>query len=236
MQKVPYQHLLMQCLIIPDFNPDYLIVGEPNRWDRIALGYKGNAWTRIVFNQEKSHTASFLKSACENAIDAWEKLRIWIDNYNGEKNKLFDQIQATLRNWSSGDDGFQEWATLDIGVRLPMSFTADDWYETIPMLIPEGDIHPLGMTVNAYTCEKNTPIVRAFLHGIRENQGVPGFVYKTGTSDLNVVAPHWGCPAVVYGPGDSKLDHTPNEHISLEEYQKSVKILSSTFSYLMSST
>jgi LysW-gamma-L-lysine carboxypeptidase len=30
---------------------------------------------------------------------------------------------------------------------------------------------------------------------------------------------------VVYGPGDSALDHTPAEHISLEEYARSVKVL-----------
>jgi len=30
---------------------------------------------------------------------------------------------------------------------------------------------------------------------------------------------------LVYGPGDSSLDHTPNEHISLEEYLKSVSVL-----------
>jgi LysW-gamma-L-lysine carboxypeptidase len=36
----------------------------------------------------------------------------------------------------------------------------------------------------------------------------------------------WKCPAVVYGPGDSALDHTPNEHINLEDYRKAVDVLS----------
>jgi LysW-gamma-L-lysine carboxypeptidase len=55
--------------------------------------------------------------------------------------------------------------------------------------------------------------------------GKPGFVVKTGTADLNIVAPVWNCPAVAYGPGDSSLDHTPDEHIVLEEYQKAVNVL-----------
>jgi LysW-gamma-L-lysine carboxypeptidase len=29
----------------------------------------------------------------------------------------------------------------------------------------------------------------------------------------------------VYGPGDSNLDHTPDEHISLEEYIRAVSVL-----------
>ena len=72
---------------------------------------------------------------------------------------------------------------------------------------------------------KNTPLVRAFLKGIRNSGGNPVFVYKTGTSDANIIAQAWNCPIVVYGPGDSNLDHTPQEHIQLEDYNLSVTIL-----------
>ena len=63
-------------------------------------------------------------------------------------------------------------------------------------------------------------------------EGTPRFVYKTGTADLNVVAPVWRCPAVAYGPGDSALDHTPNEHISLDEYGRAVDVLAQTLKAL----
>ena len=53
----------------------------------------------------------------------------------------------------------------------------------------------------------------------------PGFVVKTGTSDMNVVAPVWQCPIVAYGPGDSALDHTPHEHLELDEYWTAVLVL-----------
>jgi LysW-gamma-L-lysine carboxypeptidase len=42
---------------------------------------------------------------------------------------------------------------------------------------------------------------------------------------MNLVAPIWNCPTVAYGPGDSDLDHTPNEHILVSEYQHGVQIL-----------
>ncbi len=48
---------------------------------------------------------------------------------------------------------------------------------------------------------------------------------KTGTSDMNVVAPVWQCPIVAYGPGDSALDHTPNEHLPLDEYWQAVRVV-----------
>jgi LysW-gamma-L-lysine carboxypeptidase len=48
---------------------------------------------------------------------------------------------------------------------------------------------------------------------------------KTGTSDMNVYAKAWDCPMVTYGPGDSDLDHAPDEHIHLAEYDRAVSVL-----------
>ena len=77
----------------------------------------------------------------------------------------------------------------------------------------------------AYRAEKNTPLVRAFLAAIRRHGGSPAFTVKSGTSDMNITAPVWQCPAVAYGPGDSDLDHTPREHMLLSEYQRAIQIL-----------
>jgi LysW-gamma-L-lysine carboxypeptidase len=75
--------------------------------------------------------------------------------------------------------------------------------------------------------DRNTVLVRSFLSAIREvsPDAAPGFVVKTGTSDMNVVAPLWRCPIVAYGPGDSALDHTPHEHLSLDEYWRAIAVV-----------
>jgi LysW-gamma-L-lysine carboxypeptidase len=62
---------------------------------------------------------------------------------------------------------------------------------------------------------------------------MPKFKVKTGTSDMNVLAPHWRCPVVAYGPGDSALDHTPHEHISVQEYQQAIAVLTRTLQLLI---
>lgn len=33
------------------------------------------------------------------------------------------------------------------------------------------------------------------------------------------------CPIVAYGPGDSSLDHTPEEHIQVAEFRRGVDVL-----------
>jgi LysW-gamma-L-lysine carboxypeptidase len=42
----------------------------------------------------------------------------------------------------------------------------------------------------------------------------------------------WKTPIVAYGPGDSTLDHTAEEHILISEYQKAIEVLAEVLSTL----
>ncbi|MFZ5822099.1 MAG: M20/M25/M40 family metallo-hydrolase [Chloroflexota bacterium] len=235
------------------YHPDFAIIGEPNNWDRIALGYKGSAWATITVRRGQAHTASGEQTAAEAAVELWLAVKAYAEAFNADKSRAFDRLLPTLRGMDSGQDGFEQWARLNVGCRLPVEVTPDGWYEALGEIardshltplrpvsgtLREGDCHVeiarMGYPVPAWECEKNSLLVRAFLNGIRQAGGAPRFVYKTGTADLNVVAPVWRCPAVVYGPGDSSLDHTPGEHISLEGYGKAVDTLVGTLKALAS--
>ncbi len=218
--------------VVDQYRPDFAIIGEPNHWDRIALGYKGSAWASITIKRGQAHTASGEETAAEAAVAAWLKIKAYVDAYNTDKQKAFDKLLLTLRGMESGSDEFEQWARLKVGVRLPVDVSPDAWYEKLDEIVDEASIERTGFPVPAWGCEKNTKLVRCFLSGIRSQGGEPRFVYKTGTADLNLVAPVWKCPAVVYGPGDSNLDHTPNEHIDLNDYQKAVDVLVKVLSAL----
>jgi LysW-gamma-L-lysine carboxypeptidase len=209
------------------YKPDYAVIGEPNSWDRVALGYKGSAWANVTVRRGQSHTASGEQTACEGVMEAWLGIKSFADAYNAEKPRAFDKLLLTLRGMESGQDGFEQWARLNVGVRLPPEVPPEKWYAKLQNVAADAQIERLGYAISAWGCEKNTRLVRAFLSGIRSQGGEPRFVYKTGTADLNIVAPVWGCPALVYGPGDSSLDHTPEEHIQLDEYEKAVQVLGS---------
>jgi LysW-gamma-L-lysine carboxypeptidase len=222
------------------YKPDFAVIGEPNQWDRVALGYKGSAWANVTVTRGQAHTASGEETAAEGAVEVWLKIKAYVDSFNVDKPKAFDKLLLTLRGMESESNDFEQWARLKVGVRLPVEVSPEDWYEKLNEIISDshlrGDCHltvePVGFAIPAWGCEKNTPLVRAFLSGIRSQGGEPRFVYKTGTADLNIVAPVWKCPAVVYGPGDSALDHTPNEHINLDDYKKAVDVLSAALEKL----
>ena len=167
-------------------------------------------------------------------MEVWLKVKAFVDAFNADKPRVFDQLLLTLRGMEADADEFEQWATLKVGVRLPVSVSPEDWYGQLSEIAHGAIVEPLGFAVPAWGCEKNTPLVRAFLHGIRAKLGEPRFVYKTGTADLNIVAPAWKCPAVVYGPGDSALDHTPNEHIKFDDYANAAAVVSSALEYLVS--
>lgn len=217
------------------YQPVYAIIGEPSRWERVTLGYKGSASTSLTVKRPLAHSAGEAENACEAAFVAWRMLKEWIATYNHGKKRVYDQLQAVLNAFSSGGDGFTAWANLQVGARLPMSIDPEQFYREIRACLPEVEITPLGYAIPAYLAEKNTPLVRAFVATIRKLGRKPGFVLKSGTSDLNIVAPQWSCPIVVYGPGDSALDHTPNEHLSILEYHQSVRVLGEVLSVLMNS-
>lgn len=211
--------------LVDQYRPEMVVIGEPSAWDRITLGYKGCAHANITIHCEASHSANSEQTACEIAAQIWQGVLSWTTAHNTNHGRRFEQLQNNLLHWSSGEDGFETWATLSIAGRLPESLHSDDWLLKLKELAGEENVHVSGLPVQAYRGEKNTPLVRSFLKAVRETGGNPGFVVKTGTADMNIVAPAWQCPAVAYGPGDSSLDHRPNEHLSLDEYNKAVQVL-----------
>ena len=212
------------------YRPACTIIGEPSGWEKITLGYKGSAWFEYRVRRALAHTSAQHESSCEAAVSFWNRVSTWASARNLH-NKMFDQVNPTLREMKSDSDGFVECAKLKFGVRLPPGLSVPDLDTALRGLLEEAELTLLEGT-SAYRGEKNTPLVRAFLAAIRKAGGNPTFTLKSGTSDMNIVAPAWGTPIVAYGPGDSSLDHTPEEHILISEYLRGIEVLTGVLEQL----
>lgn len=206
------------------YRPDFTIIGEPSGWEKVTLGYKGSAWFHYQVRRTLAHTSAQAASACEAAVAYWNRVTSWAAARNEAAVKMFEQVSPTLRALHSGSDGFTETAELRFGVRLPPGLSVSELEAALAGLVEDAELRRLE-GVPAYRGEKNTPLVRACLAAIRQAGGQPSFSVKSGTSDMNIVAPLWGTPCLAYGPGDSALDHTPEEHILISEYSQAVAIL-----------
>lgn len=216
--------------ILDRYRPAFVIVGEPSRWDRVTLGYKGSAWSRVTLRRPMAHSAAAQPTACEAAVEYWRAVQARAADFNRERRRAFDQVTPSLRSWTSGDSPLETWATLQLGTRLPLGLTPDDWQAQLRAVDPSASFELDGFSTPAYRAEKNSLLTRAFLHAIRSQGGEPAFVLKTGTADLNLVAPRWSCPGVAYGPGDSSLDHTVHEYVLLSEYARARQVLGGVLS------
>lgn len=216
------------------YRPDILVIGEPSSWDRVTLGYKGCTWFTYTLDGPITHTAGREKSVSEQAVDFWNRLQAETDRFNQHKDRLFDQISPTLQWMNKQSDHFNETACLRIGIRTPPGWFVSD-LEDLLQGLAGGAVILMEDGVPAFKAEKNTSLVRSFLAAIRAQGGKPRFTLKSGTSDMNIVAPTWNCPAVAYGPGDSNLDHTPDEHINTNDYLRSIEILISVIRSLSTS-
>jgi [amino group carrier protein]-lysine/ornithine hydrolase len=207
------------------YRPEACIIGEPSGWDRLTLGYKGRLLVDGRWEQPMAHSAGSTPAVAERAVDFWNAVAAHCAAHNQGRQRLFDQLLPSLRAISSGSDGLADWAALTVGVRLPPDLSPDALADTIAALAGGGAELRFHDLCPAYQGDKNNPLVRALLRGVRAAGGQPGFLLKTGTSDMNVVGPAWGCPILAYGPGDSALDHTPVEHVEVAEYLRAIDVL-----------
>jgi LysW-gamma-L-lysine carboxypeptidase len=203
------------------------LIGEPSGSDGITLGYKGRLLIHARAEHEARHTAIPGPNAAERVVGLWNHVRALADRWNADRPKAFDQLLPSLRKIQSGEDGLREWCEAMIGVRLPLDYGPEAMQADVARW---GAEHPeLALRFSgaepAWRAPADTPLARALVAAIRAHGRQPRFKYKTGTADFNVVGPAWGCPIAAYGPGDSALDHTPHEHVAIEEFVRGVNVL-----------
>jgi LysW-gamma-L-lysine carboxypeptidase len=222
-------------------SPAAVIVGEPSRWDRVTLGYRGSLALRAPF----AHSAGRERLPAERTVDLWHAVEEFCEQCNrGRPEREFERFSATLRSIKTRDDGTYGRGMLSVGLRLPLGERLAALRQRLSAHLHAtvSDWQVAGTEVTcrfrggqeAFKVSKTTPLVAAFLTAIRAEGGDPRFVIKTGTADLTIVGPAWPkAMMAVYGPGDSALDHTPDEHVHLAEYVRAARVLARVLETLM---
>lgn len=211
--------------VAQNYRPDACIIGEPSRWDGVTLGYKGCLAIKLQGVKDGGHSAGPEETIAEQGVRWWNRLLDHAENFNLEKPVLFDQLLPSLRSFETSSDGLRDQLQMRVGVRLPLGFNVNQFQEFIEQGLSDGMELTYAGEVPAWHSKRTCTLAKHFGRAILQQGAKPGFKRKTGTSDMNVVGPAWNCPIVAYGPGDSLLDHTPNEHLELDDYLSSIQVL-----------
>jgi LysW-gamma-L-lysine carboxypeptidase len=235
--------------------PAACVIGEPSRWDRVTLGYKGRLLIDLDARRPMTHSAGPEAGVATVGVELWNRVDAFAGRFNHSHEKAFDQLLPSLRSIRTSGDGLHERVEVGTGLRLPLGFPLDElmsdvqeWASrTVGVDAPPvreltpgeiGGVRMIGERLEvrldyrgyepAWRGDSRNHLARSFLAAIRaigDEEVRPAFVVKTGTSDMNVVGPTWQCPILAYGPGDSSLDHTPHEHLHLDELWQSILVL-----------
>ncbi|MFF3501539.1 M20/M25/M40 family metallo-hydrolase [Streptomyces sp. NPDC003247] len=198
--------------------PDAVIVGEPSGVDAVVLGYKGRLDLQYDVRCASTHPTNPQPHATELTVRAWHTL---LDVLGPTSHHAFDRPGATLTALS----GDLETASARLTVRTSPDFDENAFTEELRRRVSPGDVTVVH-SVPACRVRRTDPVVKALTRAIRGQRLSPRAKVKTATSDMNTLAEHWDVPMATYGPGDSALDHSADEHIVLSEYLRSIAVLS----------
>lgn len=199
--------------------PDAVIVGEPNGWAGVGVGYRGRIGIEFEVQRPAVHSAAPGEKALEVAVEAWTAVSNWCAAQPGDT--IFTRPSATLLH----AEGDLETARMTIACRLPPDFDDAPLRALLTDLSSSVQVAVTESTVGV-RCDPRNLVVRSLNAAIRDEGGRPRHKLKTGTCDLNVLAPRWPVPMAVYGPGNSKLDHTNDEHLLEDELRRATRVLS----------
>ncbi|OGS63611.1 MAG: hypothetical protein A3K59_06755 [Euryarchaeota archaeon RBG_19FT_COMBO_69_17] len=206
--------------------PDAVLVGEPSGWDRVTIGFRGQRFGTFEARVRPAHGSAPAPSALDLAVDTAARLRVSVASM--ARGSVFASPSCRIVGWTHAATPAEETAGFRADVRAPKGFDWSRLEEAVPGIL-------WSRPTEAVLVDKGNPVVRALVAAIRANGGRPSYVLKAGTSDMNHAARVWKVPMASFGPGDSTLDHGPDEQLSLEEFRASIGILEDAYGRLAES-
>ncbi|HVM45352.1 MAG TPA: M20/M25/M40 family metallo-hydrolase [Candidatus Thermoplasmatota archaeon] len=209
--------------LIDRYRPEALVIGEPSGVAGVTIGYKGIVKVRYEAEEDLQHTGAPFPSVPDRGVAFWSALQGYLGQQYGDS--LFDMPTAKLNEFNTEllPSGRVR-VRLSGSARIPPGFDAPALLDFLRQRAGSAKLE-LPEWSPAWLGDKNAELTRAFIAAIRDEGLTPRYVKKTGTSDANLLVPAWKVPCVAYGPGESALDHTPQESIDLDEFAASVRVL-----------
>ncbi len=227
-------------LIKNGISADYAIFGEPSGVGNITIGYKGNLHIRVTCKTETGHSSTpwLYENALEKGFEIWQQINDSLPPLENQKSPFY-AVTACLTKVIGGraNSVIPFESEIHIDLRIPPQFTAEQVFNNAKKIIEKYKTDNPKVTVKvsiedsneAFEVDKSSPLVKALSSSIRKVRGKPAVLLrKTGTGDMNILGRAMKAPIVTYGPGDSHLDHTKDEHIIVSEYLDSIQVYKKT--------
>ncbi len=229
------KHVIKQGL-----QADYAIFGEPSGVENLTIGYKGSLNLKIICKTETGHSSSpwFYENALEKAFDLWQQIKTVYPPVEKQESPFYAVTACLVKLVGGrGNSKVPSESEMRVDIRVPPQFTAAQVFKVFSNVIkqwqdanPKVQVKVAIMDQNeAFEVAKDSLLVKAMSGAIRKVTDKPAtLLRKTGTGDMNILGRAMNIPIVTYGPGDSHLDHTKDEHIDIREYLQGIEVYKET--------
>jgi succinyl-diaminopimelate desuccinylase len=208
--------------------PDYVIVGEQTM-SRVAIGERGFASTEDVVRGRAAHGALPWEGA--NAIEGMAEVIVALRRelwpvLESRLNPYFHHSSASINMIEGGikQNVVPDRCSIYVDRRIIPGENPNDNVQEIREIaeraiasVPGTSVEVRGLGLGAASMsEPNSPVVKAMLAAneyLDLNTELTGF--SMGTDGRHFAAV--GIPTIIYGPGDPKLAHIPDEWVGVDE-------------------
>lgn len=215
---------------------DYAIFGEPSGIRNITIAYKGRIAINLKINVGKSAHASapwLAKNAIEESyvFTSAIKKALEANQNNKPKGMMLTAALTEIKGGTSHNVTALECDAI-MDIRIPVDMNCKMVGERIATTVQDvakkqgvNAFYSILDETEPFEAPHNSPLVRALTLGIMDVEKTrPQLIRKTGTGDMNIIGNSLNIPVVTYGPGDPHASHTIDEHVSTDEYLRSIEV------------
>ena len=224
-------------LVEKSIHADYAVFGEPGGVESITIAYKGSCHLKITCRTKTGHSSApwLFRNAADEALEFWRKLQK-VHLPQEKKESKFHSVTSALTQIHGGGASSIVPALCEVHAdfRLPPAVSLKKFLEEVRKTLkayrltnPDVNLEvEVEDSCEPYEADRDSTLIRGLAWAVRNIRGKPAtLLRKTGTGDMNLLGATLHVPTVTYGPGDSKLDHTEDECIELNDYLDSIRIL-----------
>lgn len=216
---------------------DYAVFGEPSSIAKITVGYKGRLAIKLridVGNSGHAGAPWLAKNAIMEATEFVRELKSDLEAENSGKKKInMLTVTVTEMHGGSSHNMMPQECEAIMDIRIPPDLGCKSVEEKIAVRVKKIEaehgveaFYSILDETEPFEAPADSVLVRVLkIATIGAGEKSPMPVLKTGTGDMNVVGNVLGVPVVTWGPGDPHMAHMTNEHVSISEYLKAIKIL-----------
>jgi succinyl-diaminopimelate desuccinylase len=214
--------------------PDFVIVGEQTL-GKVAIGERGFASTEVVVKGRAAHGALPWEGA--NAIEGMAEVIVALRRelwpvLENRVNPYFHHSSASINMIEGGikQNVVPDRCSIYIDRRIIPGENPEDNVREIREIaeravasVPDASVEVRGLGLGAASMsEPDSPVVKAML-AANEHLGLDTELtgFSMGTDGRHFAAV--GIPTIIYGPGDPKLAHIPDEWVGIDEVMNATR-------------